>query len=519
MTPFDHLLLERLLERGKITPDQRIVILKEHQSSPHRSIESILNDLGCLHALDILDEKALLTGYPAIDIRGKSLPKDLAMLNLSDLKTLAFFPFKKDDQGIHIGLHDPADIKHVDQIRRYLCPFVPMDPLLFYHVDERHMMAQIAGCCPVKDLNIDDNPLGILDHILKDSIKAGGSDIHFHPDDHHIQVRCRIDGIMQSLCVIHKSQFSQIANRLKVLAQLDITEQRRPQSGHFVYDGHGHMMNIRVSTHPTFFGENMVLRLLAQSKEVLNLTDLGFPKVIMDHLFAMAHAPQGMIIVTGPTGSGKTTTLYALLSSMNSQERNIMTLEAPIEALLPHIRQTEIKDNSVLSYADGIRSMLRQDPDVILIGEIRDEETAKMAIRAVLTGHLVLSTMHTTDTLGVPARFFDLGISPSMLAGTLHTVIAQRLVRKLCTVCKGKPSRDHRCVHCHDGFKGRLPLIEHMVYDEQANHIVAKGALRSELVDYRSKRCDLSLKDHGLMAIEQGLTTLEEVERVLGGFA
>ena len=387
----------------------------------------------------------------------------------------------------------------------------------FFHADQKQIRSHLLSLSPKSTVESSDTPLSLLEHIIDDATHRDASDIHFQPDERDIAVRFRIDGVLETICVIHPSKWPQMLNRLKVCAHLDIAEARRPQSGHFLKSIHNRDIDIRVSTHPTLYGENVVLRLLNREKRVLSLDELGFPTDVAAELRRITKAPQGLIVLTGPTGAGKTTTLYAMLSTIDTSTRNVMTLEAPIESVLPGVRQTEIRDHHVLTYGDGIRSLLRQDPDVILIGEIRDEETASMALRAVLTGHLVLSTLHTQDVLGVPGRLIDLGLSSVLLAGSLQAVIAQRLVRKICQECFGKVNTKEMCESCINGYKGRTIVMEHLTFDEEFNEIITKGGDRSDLARLRLQRQFPTLWDHGMQLIKDRVTTMEELTRVLGG--
>ena len=366
-----------------------------------------------------------------------------------------------------------------------------------------------------------------METILTQAVKAGASDIHFQPEDQFIRLRYRIDGLLQTEQTFHKQDWSGIAVRLKIMAGLDIAESRRPQSGRFDLRLAGHQVDFRLSTHPTLFGENIVVRLLDKDKSLLRLSELGFSQTHIDYLKKVSSLPQGMIIVSGPTGSGKTTSLYALFAEMDSRNRNIMTLEEPVEYHLPGIRQTEIKEGGIISFADGVRSILRQDPDVIFIGEIRDEATAKMALRSAMTGHLVIATVHSYDCYGVPARLVDLGLQPSLLAGHILCAVSQRLVRKICPACQASPipnefrnmdskirterpectqeylrtqesaifekqiskGAGYGCEDCHQtGYKGRSAVVEILPFDDEIDQITANGANRSLIKQHCHKK-------------------------------
>jgi general secretion pathway protein E/type IV pilus assembly protein PilB len=353
-----------------------------------------------------------------------------------------------------------------------------------------------------------------LNHILQIAIEKGASDLHFHPQSHVIKVSLRVQGALQEIYDLHKGFWSNWCVRIKVLANLDIAESRRPQTGHFNMDFHRKPFDFRVSTHPTLHGESVVIRLFSQGKECLSLEQLGFSPMVQGSLLEVIHRPYGLILLCGPTGSGKTTTLYSLCAKMDASRMNIMTLEEPIEYQLESIHQTEISQNGVLNFADGVRSILRQDPDVLLIGEIRDEETAKMALRASMTGHLVLSTIHSNEALGAPLRFLDLGVPLAFLSGQILGILSQRLVRRTCPQCHGAP---HGCCFCDNtGFKGRLALCEWLRMTEELDYCLSSGAPFLEWKKILKTQAHTTLLDDGLEKVRQNLTTPEELERVLG---
>ncbi|MDP3371877.1 MAG: ATPase, T2SS/T4P/T4SS family [Candidatus Paracaedibacteraceae bacterium] len=511
-------LANALLSKEYITIDQLNVAISE-QKINNQSLEAVLVDMGYLCPMLLQRLKSENSGLPFVDLRSLDpkkkgttgfLPKDICY-------NLKAYPFYVNNEQSFIAMQDPEDVKATDALLQYINLYHPtVQDIQFYHADVKQIDFYLKNLYPQETIDRTDEPLSILEHIIDTAVSHDASDIHFQPDEKDIGVRFRIDGVLEVACVIHPTKWSQIINRLKVCANLDIAESRRPQSGHFLKSIKGNDIDIRVSTHPTLYGENVVLRLLNKEKRVLTLDELGFPKIIATELRRITKAPQGLIVLTGPTGAGKTTTLYALLSTIDAMQRNIMTLEAPIESVLPGVRQTEIRDNSMLTYSDGIRSLLRQDPDVILIGEIRDEETASMALRAVLTGHLVLSTLHTQDVLGVPGRLIDLGLSTVLLAGTLQAVIAQRLVRRLCQVCFGDFKSETECPNCVKGYKGRTIVMEYLTFDEEFNDVITKGGDRSDLARLRREIQFPTLWDHGMQLVNDRVTTMEELTRVLG---
>ncbi len=372
----------------------------------------------------------------------------------------------------------------------------------------------------------------LVDALIGEALESRASDIHLEPDGEQTRVRFRIDGVLHEMKLLPGNLHEPLCCRIKIMAQLDIAEHRLPQDGHITLTLEGRTVDVRLSTYPTITGENLVLRLLDQSTVGLKLADLGFAPDVLGQFQQLMQRPHGMFLVTGPTGSGKTTTLYAALTQMSDVTKNIMTIEDPVEYRMSLIRQTQINLKAGVTFAGGLRSILRQDPDVILVGEIRDTETAQIAIQAALTGHLVLSTLHTNDAAGAIARLLDMQAEPYLLAGTLLGVIGQRLVRRICPSCQEgqrlSPDLQKRypeltvtyhgrgCHACRStGFSGRLGVFELLVVDElmRSKIIVQRSsdALRSLAVQQgmRTMRAD------GLQKVQHGLTTLEELDRVV----
>ncbi|MCS6785500.1 MAG: GspE/PulE family protein, partial [Thiobacillaceae bacterium] len=373
----------------------------------------------------------------------------------------------------------------------------------------------------------------LVNALLAEAVKRGASDIHFEPEAGFLRIRYRIDGVLEHSRSLHHKYWAAMAVRLKIMAGLNIADSRAPQDGRLALTLYGRPIDFRVSVLPTLHGENIVLRVLDREKAIIPLERMDLPPDTLARLRQAIARPEGMIIVTGPTGSGKTTTQYSLLSCLNRDDVNIMTLEDPVEYPLPRIRQTSISETVKVDFANGIRSILRQDPDIILVGEMRDRETAEMAFRAAMTGHLVLSTLHTRSALGVFPRLADLGIAPGILAGNVIAVIAQRLVRRLCPHCKEAyvPEEPERqwlgevqqpiyrpvgCVHCaYKGYRGRLALMELLVMDDDLDEAVARGATQRELAELAAARGLRPLAAEGLRRVLAGETSLAEVGRVV----
>jgi type II secretory ATPase GspE/PulE/Tfp pilus assembly ATPase PilB-like protein len=370
---------------------------------------------------------------------------------------------------------------------------------------------------------------------LSDAVKRGASDIHFEPEEGFLRFRYRIDGVLRQIRSLHKNYWSAIAVRLKVMSGMDIAETRAPQDGRISLALSGRRVDFRVSTLPTVHGENIVLRVLDRQKGIVSLEELNLTDDELTTLKLMVARPEGIILVTGPTGSGKTTTLYSILNYLNNESVNIMTLEDPVEYPTTMIRQTSASETSRLDFANGIRSMMRQDPDIILVGEIRDEDTASMAFRAAMTGHQVFSTLHTNSAFGVIPRLLDIGVKPDIMAGNIIGVIAQRLIRKLCNQCKqqyeledierellGLKVRQHttyRAIGCdacnNQGYKGRLALMEILRFDQDTDELIARRGTMREFMRMALSKGFRPLADAGVARVLDGTTSLEEITRVV----
>lgn len=371
----------------------------------------------------------------------------------------------------------------------------------------------------------------LLNAILAEAIRANASDVHIEPFENQLRIRFRVDGVLSTIFTPKLVLASMLVSRIKVMARLDIAEKRLPQDGRIALKLGGRAVDLRVSTIPSSFGERVVLRLLDKSAERLDLTDLGLPQNLeagVQELLSKAH---GIFLVTGPTGSGKTTTLYAGLGRLNNSERNIMTIEDPVEYNIDGINQTPVNLKADMTFAKGLRAILRQDPDVIMIGEVRDSETANIAVQASLTGHLVLSTLHTNTAVGAVTRLRDMGVEPFLLASSLIGVLAQRLVRRLCPHCKTEHQADEAecellgvpqatiyqadgCEYCQQtGYSGRMGLYELMMVDEEIRKMIYSDISETE-IEARLRANTPSLTASGFSAVLEGKTSLEEVLRV-----
>ena len=379
----------------------------------------------------------------------------------------------------------------------------------------------------------------LFDIIVIQAIRDRASDIHFEPDEKVLRIRFRIDGFLYEFLSLPKAIHPSLTSRIKVLAEMDIAETRLPQDGNFNVKMEDRSFEIRVSTFPTIYGENVVLRLLDQTSPLIKLEDLGFAEEMLLRFKQLLRRPNGIILVTGPTGSGKTTTLYACLNVINSMDKNIITIEDPVEYRLALIRQTQVNLKAGITFAKGLRSILRQDPDVIMVGEIRDLETSEVAIQAALTGHLVLSTLHTNDASEAVTRLMDIGVEPYLISSSVVGVLAQRLIRTICPNCKvsyqADPAvlaelaedfskskepvtlyRGKGCKNCkQSGYLGRMGIFELFFVNEKIKQLISEKA-STQIIRQTTKQHIgmLSLREDGLHKVLKGMTTLEEVDRV-----
>ncbi|MCO7225203.1 type II secretion system ATPase GspE [Pleionea sp. CnH1-48] len=383
--------------------------------------------------------------------------------------------------------------------------------------------------------NEDDAPIiKLINALLTEAIKESASDIHIETFEKELKVRFRVDGVLREVLSPNRQLAPLLVSRIKVMAKLDIAEKRIPQDGRIALKIANRAVDVRVSTMPSSHGERIVLRLLDKQAGRLDFSHLGMPTQLMHQVSDILHKPHGIILVTGPTGSGKTTTLYAGLTMLNSRQRNILTVEDPVEYLLDGVGQTQVNSKVDMTFARGLRAMLRQDPDVVMVGEIRDLETAQIAVQASLTGHLVLSTLHTNTAVGAVTRLVDMGVEPFLLSSSILGVLAQRLVRTLCPDCKEEDKatakecqlmgfdvaeapviyRAKGCEECrHLGYRGRQGLYELLLVDDEMRTMIHNGASEQEVEKY-ARRYSPSIREDGRNRVLEGTTTIEEVLRV-----
>ncbi|HWW72341.1 MAG TPA: ATPase, T2SS/T4P/T4SS family [Duganella sp.] len=548
-----------LIQKGVISEDQlRIALIEQKRSN--EPLGKLLITLGFVTEATVRmalsenlnQQSADLTSLVVDAIALKLIPKEVA-------KRYRVFPivYERQTDNLILAMSDTSNIVALDQISAMLVKGITISPLLVNESDIQRAIDQYYGF----ELSIDgilheietgevnyaslgttsdeySQPMvRLMDAILADAVQNSASDIHFEPEQSFLRIRYRIDGILRQIRSLHKSYWPAMAVRLKVMSNMNIAETRAPQDGRISIKFSGRQIDFRASAQPTTHGENFVLRVLDRQKGLVPLDGLGLGEAELNLLKLMIARPDGVILVTGPTGSGKTTTLYSILNHINTESVNIMTLEDPVEYPMNMIRQTSINESAKMGFAEGIRSMMRQDPDIILVGEIRDKETAEMAFSAAMTGHQVYSTLHTNSAIGSIPRLLDIGVVPDIMAGNIIGIIAQRLVRKLCTACRephladdverrllGLPEtsgpqtlyRAVGCDHCaHQGYKGRIAIIELLKMTPALDEMVARRASSRELKTAAANSGFHSLIDDGVRRVLEGVTTLEEVGRVV----
>ncbi|QNM96325.1 GspE/PulE family protein [Chitinimonas koreensis] len=546
---------EQLTARGMITPDQlRIALIEQRRTGAQLGRELVR--LGFVSGPDLRDALAEQLGQEAVDLTQLTpAPAALALLSRETARRFMLLPLTVDEDRrvLGVAMAQPDDLVAIDQVRSLLHHAYAIEPVLAAETDlvreiDQHYGFELSIDGILNELELGQgaaNPPGqagpapagqpvmrLIDALLADAAHRGASDLHFEPEAQFVRIRYRIDGVLRQIRSLHKSYWPAMVNRIKVMAALDIAETRAPQDGRISLTLSGRPLDFRVAVQPTVHGENLVLRLLDRQKGLCTLDTLGLPEHNQAQLQRLMARPEGLILLTGPTGSGKTTTLYSILQQLNSERVNIMTLEDPVEYQLPLVRQTAVGDK--LDFAAGIRALLRQDPDVILVGEIRDRETAEMAFRAAMTGHQVYATLHSNSAAGAIPRLLDLGIPADILAGNLAGVVAQRLLRKLCPACCGASvaSWDEcrllgvstapllpRAVGCDQcdgqGYRGRIAVLEVLRIDGALGELVAQRASLRTLLRQAREQGFIALVEDALRCVREGQTSLDEVARVI----
>ncbi len=554
---------EALIARGLITEDQLHIAL-ERQKDGHRPLGEELLALHFITDKTMREAVSEAAGYKAIDLLGfvadaaalALIPKSVAIRH-----TLFPISFDAASGNLVIAAANPDDIETRDALslflaeakeiskQRIICEWriapsaevqAAIDKFYDHELSIEGILFELESgefdfnALTLNGVSYSHPIVRLTDALLTDAVSRSASDIHFEPEEQFLRVRYRIDGVLRPVRSLAKSNWAALLVRLKVLSGMNIAETRAPQDGRVSLSLFGRQIDFRAASHPTLHGENFVLRILDRKAGIVNLDNLGLTPVQLLLLQRMLQRPEGILLVTGPTGSGKTTTLYSILNYLNNDSVNIMTLEDPVEYPLPLTRQTSIAEIVKLDFSNGIRSLMRQDPDIILVVEIRDHDTAEMALRAAMTGHQVFSTLHTNSAIGSIARLHDLGILESLFADNLIGVIAQRLVRKLCPHCKKSYEPDHAersimgmdsgimlhrpcgCAHCdHQGYRGRIAIMEILRFDPGLTELVTRRAGLKELTEYALAHQFIPLCDDGIRRVKEGITSLDEVRRVV----
>jgi len=547
-----------LVDKGVISEDQLRIALQEQVKS-HQPLGRLLARLGFLSDATIRDVLSENLGQESIDLATVIIdPAALALIPREVAQRYQLLPLSADQIGgiLTLAIADPGNIIALDQVRALLKDEYR---LIIQLASESDILRGIDQCYGF-DLSIDgilheiepgemeyqtlqsgvnefSQPVvRLIDALLTEAVQHGASDIHFEPESSFLRIRYRIDGVLRQVRSLHKSFWPAMVVRLKVMSNMNIAETRAPQDGRIFLHLSGRPIDFRVASHPTTHGENLVLRILDRQKGIVALDQLGLDEATLNMLMTIIAKPEGIVLVTGPTGSGKTTTLYSVLNHVNTEAVNIMTLEDPVEYPMAIIRQTSINEAAKLDFVNGIRSMMRQDPDIILVGEIRDHPTAEMAFRAAMTGHQVYSTLHTNSAIGAIPRLLDIGILPDIMAGNIIGIVAQRLVRELCKECKspyqpdamerkllGIPAnqditlyRSAGCDACHyRGYRGRLAIMELLNMDHDLDDLVSHRASTRQIREAALAKGFRPLAIDGIRRIMQGITSLAEVSRVV----
>ncbi|HEX7952466.1 MAG TPA: GspE/PulE family protein [Burkholderiales bacterium] len=550
---------ELLVQQGLITHDQLRIALTE-QKTQNMPIGRLLVRLGFVTEAVIRDIMARTIGQESIDLSQvlvdaealKLVPQEFARRH-----RLLPIAYDADQNLLIVAITEVFNVVALDQLRATLGHNIQMKTVLAGQAQLDEFIDQFYG----HELSVDgilrEIETGEIDYqslqqggldeytqpivrlvgaLLVDAVKRGSSDIHFEPEFAFLRIRYRIDGVLEQIRSLHKNYWPGIAVRIKVISGMNIAETRAPQDGRLSLNLNGRPVDFRVSSQPTIWGENIVLRVLDREKSIISLEHMKLPKQMMAKLNLMLARPEGILILTGPTGSGKTTTLYSLLAKLNVESVNIMTLEDPVEYPVAMMRQTSVSEMAKIDFANGIRSIMRQDPDIILVGEVRDQETAEMAFRAAMTGHQVFTTLHTNSALGAFPRLLDIGIAPDIMAGNIIGIIAQRLVRVLCTYCKEAyaPSVEERqllgnqlgsdfkifrpvgCNRCNNrGYRGRTTVMEILHMDADLDELVARRASPREMRETAYAKNFRSLAEEGVARVVEGVTSLAEVARAI----
>ncbi|MCJ7790362.1 MAG: type II secretion system ATPase GspE [Candidatus Atribacteria bacterium] len=554
-----------LIEQGLITPQQLEEVLKMQSAGNKKRIGEILVELGTISREELFKVLQYIYETEYIDLSTYVIdPEIISLIPEKVALQYRLIPLSINDNELVVAMANPLDVYAIDfvrghtKIKKIKTLLAAEDDILsainsYYELGEyKDIIEKLGNEIAFKEEEDEDLQkleaiskgapiIQLVNMLIVQGVKDRASDIHIEPNERGLLIRFRIDGMLHDNRILPNRIKAAIISRVKILAKMDIAERRLPQDGRFQVKFGLREVDLRVSTIPTVFGEKVVLRILDKSKGLIELKNLGFLAEQLDQFKSIILKSYGIILLTGPTGSGKTTTLYAALNKVNSNEKNIITVEDPVEYKLNRVNQIQILPKIDLTFANALRSILRQDPDVIMVGEIRDSETAQIAVQAALTGHLVFSTLHTNDAASALTRLIDMGIEPFLISSSVIGVIAQRLVRVICEKCKEEyvPSEDilyglkikdrlnneskiklyrgKGCSFCKNtGYYGRISIYELIVLDEEIKSLIVTKASSNAINELALKNGMKTLKDSGIEKVLQGITTIEEVLRVAG---
>ncbi len=557
--------LGQLLVNKKIVSEEQLNSALELQKKEGGRVGSNLIKLGYLTEESLVDFLSTQYGVPSVSLCEQDIDSSIVkFIPYEVANKYQIFPISKNGASLKIAMTDPSNVFAIDDVKFMtgydVESFVASESAIKEAISRFYEQSDLTGA--IKDIDLDTEELDVVSGeeedidmtdlknaveeapvvklvnlILSEAISRGASDIHLEPYEKTFRVRYRVDGVLYDVMQPPKRLKAALSSRLKIMAELDISERRLPQDGRIKLKVGSKAVDLRVSTLPTLFGEKIVMRILDKSNLNLDLTKLGFEEQALKDFDEAIHSPFGMVLVTGPTGSGKTTTLYSALSTINEVDVNIMTAEDPVEYNLMGINQVHVREDIGLTFAAALRSFLRQDPDIVMVGEIRDFETAEIAVKAALTGHLVLSTLHTNDAPSTVSRLLNMGVEPFLVSAAVVLILAQRLLRKNCEQCTEEEEipeevllksgflpeelntfkcfRGKGCPACGDtGYKGRIALYEVMPVKEEIKEMVVKGATSTDLKKGAIKLGMKSLRMSGLTKVKEGVTSIEEVLRV-----
>jgi len=542
---------EILLKYGKITEEQLYDAL-EKQKKSNRKLGEILVDEGYVTESDIVEVLEFQLGFPHVDLDKYAInPNVISLVPENIARRYDLIPIDKKDNYLLVAMADPLNIFAIDDLKLYAnCDIQPVissrDSIRksidkFYRKETAEKVLKEFednyGAASLEEeneeqLEISNAPIvRLINSTIQQAIDMKASDIHIEPYTEDIRIRFRIDGDLQEIMRLSKNILSPLVTRIKIIGKMDIAEKRIPQDGRVEFNINNKIIDIRISTIPTVHGEKIVLRLLDRENFLMAKEELGFTQRNMDLFEKLLKQPYGMLLIAGPTGSGKTTTLYAILKELNTIEKNIITIEDPVEYKMEGINQVQINPKAGLTFASGLRSILRQDPDIIMVGEIRDTETAQIAVRAAITGHLVLSTLHTNDSPSSIIRMIDMGVEPYLVSSAVIGVISQRLVKSLCDNCKtpyeasyseklllGKNPdesltlyKPKGCNRCNNGYTGRRAIHEIMIVDENMRRIINEGRNVDEIRISAIESGMITLMENSVDLVLQGITSIDEI--------